>query len=133
MSVNAYLTFRGNCREAVQFYAVVFGVEIKEIITYGEHHSAPEEIKDWIMHAKLVVNGSPLMFSDAPPDRPYSVGNNISLVIMERDEEKLRKWFDKLKEGGEVHMELQETFWSKLYGMVTDKFGIGWQLNLAHE
>lgn len=132
MSVNAYLTFRGNCREAVQFYADVFGVEIKEITTYGEHHSAPE-IKDWIMHAKLVVSGSPIMFSDVPPDRPFSVGNNISLVIMERDEEKLKRWFDKLKEGGEVQMELQETFWSKLYGMVTDKFGIGWQLNLAHE
>jgi len=138
MSVNAYLNFKGNCREAVEFYAEVFGVEKPNIVTYGDappnpDHPVPDEAKNWVMHAMLQVNGSPLMFSDVLPDMPLTIGNNISLVVHGKSEDEVRNWFNKLKEGGQVHMELQETFWSKLYGMVTDKFGIGWQLNLANE
>lgn len=138
MSVNAYLNFKGNCREAVEFYAEVFGVGKPNIMTYGDappnpDHPVPDEAKNWVMHAMLQVNGSPLMFSDVLPDMPLTIGNNISLVVHGKSEEEVRNWFNKLKEGGQVHMELQETFWSKLYGMVTDKFGIGWQLNLANE
>lgn len=70
------------------------------------------------------------MFSDVLPDMPFTVGYNISLVIVSDDKEKIEQSFSKLKEGGTVKMELQETFWSKCYGFITDKFGISWQFSL---
>ena len=59
----------------------------------------------------------------------FTVGNNISLAIVSKDLEEVKSLFHKLKEGGKIGMELQETFWSKCYGSVTDKFGIEWQFN----
>jgi len=73
------------------------------------------------------------MFSDVPPDMSLIAGNNISLMIISNDMGKIRSMFDQLKTEGTVGMELQETFWSKLYGFVTDKFGIGWQFNHESE
>ncbi|MNE74075.1 hypothetical protein D3C80_1701270 [compost metagenome] len=70
------------------------------------------------------------MFSDVFPGMPFTAGNNISLALVTRDEAKVKTWFDKLKEGGSVTMELQETFWSKSYGSLKDKFGIDWQISL---
>lgn len=137
MPVIAYLNFKGNCREAVEHYADVFGLEIPKIMTFGEmapnpEFPVPEEVKDWVLHTMLMINGSPVMFSDVFPHSPFIVGNNISLSLNGHNEEELTNWFHKLKVGGQVGMELQQTFWSKLYGMVTDKFGIVWQLNLEN-
>ncbi|WP_124726750.1 VOC family protein [Staphylospora marina] len=136
MPLNVYLNFQGKCREAIEFYADVFGDPNPQIMTYGEapgDHPVPEGIKNWILHARMTVNGSPLMLSDVWPDHPFTVGNNISIALLSKSAEDLKNWFAKLKEGGTVHLELQETFWSKLYGSVTDKFGIHWQLNLDSE
>jgi PhnB protein len=80
-----------------------------------------------------MISDSKVMFSDVPPGIPFVQGNNISLTIVSRDEEEIRSAYDKLKEGGTVIMELQETFWSKCYAHVTDKFGITWQLSLVSE
>lgn len=60
---------------------------------------------------------------------PFVEGNNISLAVVNKNMDEIKSIFNKLKEGGTVVMDLQETFWSKLYGQVTDKFGIIWQLN----
>jgi len=69
------------------------------------------------------------MFSDTFPGTPYTVGDNISLAVVGKDVDELKSAFGKLKEGGNVTMELQETFWSKCYGQVQDKFGIQWQFS----
>ncbi len=134
MSVDIYLNFNGNCREAVEFYAEVFGTEKPNIMAFGDvppnpEYPLPEEAKNLVMHARLNLNGSNVMFSDTFPDMPYVEGNNITLAIVEKNIDLLRTLFDRLKEGGTVDMELQETFWSKCYGQVTDKFGIKWQIN----
>lgn len=134
MAINVYLNFNGNTREAVEYYAEVFGTEPPRIMTFGEappnpSHPVPEEAKHLVMHANLMIAGSPVMFSDVFPGMPYTEGNNISLTVTDTDEEKIRHWFNQLKEGGTVHMELQETFWSKAYGNLKDKFGIHWQLS----
>lgn len=71
------------------------------------------------------------MFSDTFPGQPFEQGNNVTLALLSDKQDELKEWFEKLKDGGIVEMELQETFWSKLYGRVTDKFGIHWQL--SHE
>ncbi|MCT8139271.1 VOC family protein [Anaerobacillus sp. CMMVII] len=134
MAVDVYLNFNGNCREAVEFYADVFGTEKPLIMTFGEtppnpEFPLPEEAKNLVMHTRLTISGSNVMFSDVFPGMSYQVGNNISLAIVSKNMDEIKNAFDKLKSGGTVGMELQETFWSKCYGQVTDKFGTIWQLN----
>ncbi|WP_147534663.1 VOC family protein [Bacillus marasmi] len=136
MPIEAYLNFAGNCREAVEFYADVFGTEPPQIMTFEEapqdpNYPLPEEAKNLVMHANIIVSGSKLMFSDIFPGMPFQMGNNISLAVLSKDENELKSWFNKLKDDGKVNMELQETFWSKCYGSLTDKFGVEWQL--SHE
>lgn len=134
MSVDVYINFNGNCREAVEFYAQVFGTETPQIMTFGEtppnpEFPLPEEAKNLVMHTRLNIEGSNVMFSDVFPGMPFVEGNNISLAVVNKNMDEIKSIFNKLKEGGTVVMDLQETFWSKLYGQVTDKFGIIWQLN----
>lgn len=134
MSVDVYLNFNGNCREAVEYYAEVFGLGKPQIMAFGDsppnpEYPLPEEAKNLVMHARLSISGSNVMFSDVFPGMPYVAGNNISLALVSKDIEEVKSSFHKLKEGGKVGMELQETFWSKCYGSVTDKFGIEWQFN----
>lgn len=136
MAVNVYFNFNGNCREAVEFYAQAFGTETPQIMTFGEappnpEFIHPEETNNLVMHARLAVEGANLMFSDVFPGMPFVVGNNITIAIMSRNADDIKTYFHNLKAGGTVHMELQETFWSKCYGQVEDKFGILWQL--SHE
>ncbi|MFF2290243.1 VOC family protein [Peribacillus butanolivorans] len=134
MSVDVYINFNGNCREAVEFYAQVFGTETPQIMTFGEtppnpEFPLPDEAKNLVMHTRLNIEGSNVMFSDVFPGMPFVEGNNISLAVVNKNMDEIKSIFNKLKEGGTVVMDLQETFWSKLYGQVTDRFGIIWQLN----
>lgn len=134
MSLQAYINFNGNCREAVEFYSDVFGTEKPEIMSYKDAPAdsdfpLTEETKDLVLHTSLDIEGGTVMFSDVPPDMPLVTGNNISLVIVSKDMDRIRSLFNKLKDGGTVGMDLQETFWSRSYGFVTDKFGVGWQFD----
>lgn len=134
MAVDIYINFNGNCREAVEFYAKVFGTEKPQIMFYGDIPPNPEfpvteETKDLVLHTRLNINGSNVMFSDTAPGMPFVVGNNITLVISSKNMDEIKSIFSKLKEGGTVEMELQETFWSKCYGYLTDKYGVWWQLS----
>ncbi|MBP1996580.1 VOC family protein [Paenibacillus eucommiae] len=135
MAIDVYLNFNGNCREAVEFYAEAFGTESPKIMTFGEtpadpNYPLPEEAKQLVMHTRLNIQGSNVMFSDVFPGMPFVAGTNITLSVISKDIDEVKALFHKLKEGGTVGMELQETFWSKCYGSLTDKFGIGWQFNL---
>jgi PhnB protein len=134
MAVQVYINFNGNCREAVEYYAEVFGTAKPVIMTFGEmppnpEFALPEEAKSLVMHAKLEINGSTVMFSDVFPGMPFTAGNNISLTIVSTSMDEVKTLFSKLKDGGSVEMDLQETFWSKCYGSLIDKFGIIWQLS----
>ena len=133
MSVYAYINFDGNCSEAVEFYRQVFGTEAPEIMTYRDappdlEYPVQDEHKHLVMHTALDIFGTTVMFSDLLPGEPLVKGSNISLAIMMQDIEAIKLLFDKLKESGSVEMELQETFFSKLYGSLKDKFGIIWQV-----
>jgi PhnB protein len=136
MAVDVYLNFNGNCREAAEFYAEVFGTEKPEIMTFGEappnpDYQLPEEAKDLVMHTRLNISGSNVMFSDVFPGQPFVAGNNISLAFVSDNQDEIKSAFSNLSDGGTVRMELQETFWSKSYGSLKDKFGIEWQF--SHE
>lgn len=137
MAVEAYINFKGNCREAVEFYSEVFKTDKPKFMTFGDMPQGseskvtmPDDLKGWIMHTQLTIHGSTIMFSDVFPDMPFTVGNNISLVIVSGSKEDLEQSFSKFKEGGTIIMDLQETFWSKCYGFITDKFGVNWQFSL---
>ncbi len=134
MQINSYLTFPGNCRQAMEFYAEAFGVEMPtQISTYGDMPASPEypmtdEVKNYIMHACVKLGDSEIMFADAPPNLPVVFGNVITLTIQDSDPEKLKVTFNKLAEGGKILMPLEETFFSKCYGYLCDKFEIFWQV-----
>jgi len=134
MAIGVYINFNGNCLEAVEFYSKVFGAEKPQIMTYGQtppdpKFVIPEEAKNLVLHALLNIAGSNVMFSDVFPGTPFTSGNNITLVVGSENIDEIKSLFNKLKEGGTVDMELQETFWSKCYGSLTDKFDIGWQFS----
>jgi PhnB protein len=133
MSVHAYVNFDGNCLEAVEFYRQVFGSEAHDMMTFGDapldpESPIPEEYKHLVMHTALDIFGTIVMFSDLMPGEPLVKGNNISLVIMLKNIDDIKPLYDKLKEGGTVDMEPQESFFSKCYGSLTDKFGVIWQV-----
>jgi len=134
MALQVYFVLNGNAKEAIDFYSGVFSSSA-HVMTFGESPQnpdfpLPEEAKDLVMHGHLEIEGNKVMFSDTFPGQPHTVGNNITLAIVTDDHSKIQRYFDQLKEGGSVSMELQETFWSKAYGQVTDKFGVEWQLSL---
>lgn len=111
MSVDVYLNFNGNCREAVEFYAKVFNTEEPRIMTFGEappnpEFPLPEEAKNLVMHARLSIKGSNVMFSDVFPGMPFVVGNNISLSVGSQNKDEITSYYNQLKEGGKVNMEL---------------------------
>lgn len=135
MALSAYINFNGNCKEALEFYAGVFETGSYDSMTWGQMPAGPEgpvpdHVKDLVMHAALTINGSTLMFSDAWPEMAVTFGDHISLAVFSRDEAAIRRYFEKMKVGGQVTTDLQPAFWTKLYGAVTDKFGILWQFGL---
>jgi len=136
MSLQVSLGFHGNGREALEFYAKIFGFPMPQVMTYGEMPPDPaypitEEVKQLIMYTNFEIMGVTCMLSDWPPEMAYVVGRNIGLMVVTRDADEIRRLYEALKEGGTVDMELAATFWSELYGMVTDKFGVQWQLNMC--
>lgn len=135
MAINAYVNFNGNCQEAVAFYAEVFGADSPEIMFYSDMPPDPAfpiaaDMKTLVMHTELKFAGGNIMFSDVVPGSPFTAGNSISIMVSSKDEKVLRRYWERLKEGGRVDMDLGPQFWSTLYGFVTDKFGIGWHLDL---
>lgn len=134
MKIGPYINFPGNCKEAVMFYTEIFKTDEPTIMTFGEmpeepSFPMPDGIRDLVANAQMNIGGNMIMFSDVPPGMPFIKGNNITLIITHEDVEEIKRLFGLLSKGGTVEMLLQETFWSKAYGSLTDKFGIGWQMS----
>ncbi len=130
MPVTPYLFLDGRCEEAIEFYKKNLGAEVQMLMRFKEAPmdqkcSAGSENK--IMHACLKVNGAPVMLSDGQAkNNPEFKGFSLSLDAKEADEGK--RMFDALSQGGQVQMPLMETFFAKSFGMVADKFGVGWMI-----
>ncbi|MCL2064590.1 MAG: VOC family protein [Candidatus Cloacimonetes bacterium] len=138
MRLEMFFYFDGNCREAVEFYAKVFKTEVRNLMTYGEAPTDPnnpiaESDINRIVYAGILLDNMTAMFSDLPSSSSFKAGNNISPTISTNDKEEIRRIFSELSEGGEVYFELAPTFFSELFGMVTDKFGIRWQILFYEE
>ncbi|EOL44160.1 hypothetical protein I580_01107 [Enterococcus caccae ATCC BAA-1240] len=138
--LEVYLNFKNEAADAIAFYETVFDVKNEGIMTFADapedpEHPTPEAWKDLIINASMTIEGVPVMISDVPDGMGLTLieGNNVSLVISTDDEVKIDRIFNRLAEGGKISMPLGETFWSKKYGMVVDKFGINWMLNYSEE
>lgn len=131
VTLNPYLFFNGNCKEAMEFYKSIFGGELT-MQTFGEiPGDMPGKIEhpDWIMHARLEGGEVKLMGNDSSKASPKTAKVELSLSGM--DEAKLRKMFDSLSGGGKVTMPLDRQFWGDTFGMLTDKYGIDWMVNIT--
>ena len=127
-----YLTFDGDCTEAMRFYEKTLGGKIEAIFTGGQSPMAsqiPPEGRDRVLHARLNLDGQILMGCDAMMGQPFDgmKGFWVSLIYPD-DNAKAKRIFDALAPGGNVVMPMQKTFWSEAYGMVTDRFGTPWMV-----
>jgi PhnB protein len=127
---NPYLTFAGDCLEALEYYKLCFNGEIMSIQTFGESPMAVESDQSKkIMHAIFKAGNIFFMASDAAPGQPVHKGNTVTLNVDYENPAIQEKVFAKLANGGTVHMPLQDTFWGARFGMVTDQFGVNWMSN----
>jgi PhnB protein len=132
-TLNPYLGFNGNAREAMEFYRDALGGSLY-IQTFKESGQEMEGADgDRIMHAKLESGEITIMASDGPPGQTVDVGNNVSLSLQGPDKDGLSRIFDALAEGGSVSVPMAEQFWGDTFGMLTDRFGISWMVNVTKE
>lgn len=129
--LNPYINFRGDARQAMQFYQNVFGGAL-DLRTFGEFGAPDASLADQIMHSQLETDrGFTLMASDLPPDLEYKPGNNITVSLSGDDERELRGYWEKLAEGGTVSTPLEKQMWGDIFGECTDRYGIRWMVNIA--
>jgi len=132
IKLNPYLSFKDNAREAMEFYKTVFGGKLA-MSTFKEYNASqdPSEANK-IMHAVLEAdNGITFMASDTPDRMEYSAGTNYSMSLSGDSETELRAYFEKLSAGANVTMPLEKAQWGDTFGMLTDKFGVSWLVNIT--
>jgi PhnB protein len=127
--LTTYLTFDGNCRQAMEFYKRCLGGELFLMPLSEAPGETPKNAKDLIMHANLRNGSIALMASDTWGDHPFQRGNNFSICISPESLAEAEKLFASLGEKGTITMALQDTFWGARFGTLTDQFGINWMVN----
>jgi PhnB protein len=131
VTLNPYLNFNGNAGEAMRFYQSVLGGDLT-IQTFGEAGVAQSDTeKNLTIHADLTSDGINLFASDGRPDQKVVFGDNVHLSLQGSDAEKLTGYFNGLSAGGQVDMPLAKQFWGDTFGMLTDKFGVHWMVNIG--
>ena len=129
--LNPYLNFRGEARDAMEFYRSVFGGELT-VGTFAEFGMPvqPEE-QDQVMHAQLTTpNGLTLMGSDTPSHLEITPGTNFSVSLSGEDEAELRGYWDRLSADADVSQPLEAAPWGGAFGMLRDRFGVQWLVNV---
>jgi len=133
VKLNAYLAFRDNAREAMEFYQSVFGGEVHQDTFESFHVSDDPSENNKLMHADLKAPSVQIMAADTPNSMDLTIGDNVSLALSgsDDDEAELKSYWDKLVEGGKVNQPLEKAPWGAYFGMCTDKFGINWMVNIG--
>lgn len=136
MQIESYLFFNGRCEEAIEFYKRALGAEVLMLMRNKESPEPPPPgtmppgSEDKVMHATLRIGNSKLMLSDGYCDgKPAFTGFSLSLDAA--NEAEAERLFAALGDGGTVQMPLAETFWSPKFGMVADRFGVGWMISVT--
>ena len=131
-SLSPYLSFAGRCAEAMEFYKDVLGGTLHMM----RHSEAPPpykangEMAHQIMHARLAFDGGTIMASDIPANRYTPPSPMIQLAVSFDTVERAERVFNALSQGGQVFMPLAETFWAHRFGMLADRFGVSWMVNV---
>ncbi len=133
--IQPYLFFNGRCEEALAFYGTALGAKVDFLMRYKESPEPmppgrlPAGFENKVMHATFHIGGTTLMASDGCEESAHFEGFSLSLALP--TEAEVNRAFAALAEGGKVGMPLTKTFWSPRFGMVTDRFGIGWMVTVA--
>lgn len=131
MTINSYLTFNGNCREAMEFYQKCLGGNLV-FQTVGESpmsEKIPATMKDYILHATLTNGSLILMGSDMGGDQRLIKGTSVSLMLNCTSADEINNCYEALSMGGHRNNSLEYTFWGALFGDLTDKYGNHWLLH----
>lgn len=132
MQLDTYLSFDGNCREALSFYAELLGGTLDGIMTFADapmEMEIPPESRDKVMHGSVVIHGHRLMGTDGGCGMPHVPVKGAHVVVSPDSIEEAERIFAALSEGGSIEMALQQTFWARRYGIAVDRFGIPWMVN----
>ena len=130
MKLVPYLNFNGNCEDALNFYKKCLGGKIVGLQRFSDSPmDVPKGFKKRVLHATFKFGDNVIMASDSMPANPIEHGNGFSLSIDVKDVKSLNSTFKKLSAGGKVTMPLQDTFWGARFGMLKDKYGVGWMFN----
>jgi PhnB protein len=133
LGIKPYISFKGNCEEAINFYKEKLEAEILFLGRYGDSPMAEQAPGngDKILHASIKIGDTVIMACDNvfEGEHPTNIGNNISLAIGTNDIAQAEHAFEQLSDGATIVMPMQETFWAERFGMLTDKFGINWMFN----
>ena len=133
ITFNPYLNFRGNARQALEFYQQVFGGELN-ISTFSDfgRTDVPADLQGQVMHARLTApNGINIMASDVLPDEDLTFGDNITLSLTGDDDGLLRGWYEKLSKKGVATQPLIQASWGDTFGICVDAFGINWLFDIS--
>ncbi|KAA1420184.1 VOC family protein [Nocardioides humilatus] len=131
--LNPYLSFKDTCRAAMEFYQDVFGGDLV-VNTFGEYGASDAPGADLVMHSMLTTPaGFALMASDTPEGMEFVEGSQITISVSGDgdDSDAIRDYWGRLCAGGTVTMPLEKQIWGDEFGMVTDRFGIGWLVNIG--
>jgi PhnB protein len=129
MKVQAYLSFNGNCQEALTHYSDLFNAKVINHQTYEDKKiDVPSLYRGKLQHAELKGEGIHFMAYDVSPDTPLNSGNQISMSVDVSSKNEGKELFEKLAKGGQVYHEYREREWG-YFGRCTDKYGIGWMVN----
>lgn len=129
--IHAYLTFNGNCREAMTFYQDCLGGELT-LQTIGDSpmsDAMPPHMKDCILHANLQSEALVILGSDMVGEQGLVKGNSVSLMLDCSSEQEISTCYARLSAGGQATHPLENTFWGALFGDLTDRYGIHWLLH----
>ncbi|WP_199621929.1 VOC family protein [Paenibacillus alkalitolerans] len=124
-----FIMLDGNAKEAILFYEGSLDAKVAFKQTFGEGpETVPEEAKERISHSVLKIGEAELFIADTFPDEPNQPGHRVQICITSPDMEKSKQFYDALQQGGQVITPLQEIYFSPAYGVITDKFGVTFQI-----
>jgi PhnB protein len=135
MAIEPYLFFNGRCEDAIEFYKKALGAEVLMLMRYKESPeppppgTVPPGWENKIMHTSLRIGNATVMVSDGCSEGTNFQGFSLSLSVANAAE--AERAFTALSDGGQVRMPLTKTFWSPCFGMLADRFGVGWMVGVA--
>lgn len=136
VELTTFVMMNGNAKEAIEFYKTSLDAQLLFMQRFGDAPENPERplpnhLRDLVAHGVMKVGDSKLMISDVLPSMTYQTGNQVTICITTNEIERANHFYDSLQQEGKIVMPLQQTHFSPAYGIVTDKFGVTFQIFTA--